>query len=94
VVGDTGKERYFRIIPANRRLGNAQAGAYTGSLDIPVRRNTSLEFCWRHDRVACIYDNWQSIFKDPPDALNGQHRDGRTPADSNQEPQYTSDAAG
>jgi hypothetical protein len=44
--------------------------------------------------VACIYDNWQSIFEDPPDALNAQRRNGRTPTDSNQQPQYSSEAAG
>jgi len=41
-----------------------------------------------------MYDNWQSLFEDPPDALNAQRRDGRSPADSNQERQYSSEAAG
>ena len=45
-------------------------------------------------RVACIYDNWQSIFEDPPDALNAQHRNVGSPADSNHEPQDSSEAAG
>jgi len=44
--------------------------------------------------VACIYDNWQSIFEDSPDALNAHRRNGRSPAHSNQEPQYSSEAAG
>jgi len=44
--------------------------------------------------VACIYDNWQSIFEDLPDALNAQCRNGRSPANSNQEPHYSSEAAG
>jgi len=44
--------------------------------------------------VACIYDNWQSIFDDAPDACNAQRRDGRSPADSNQELQYSSKVAG
>jgi hypothetical protein len=38
-------------------------------------------------------DNWQSVFEDPPDALNAQHHSGRSPADSNQELEYFSEAA-
>jgi len=79
---------------ANQQLANAQSGGYTGSLDLHVRQNISLEFCWRQERVACIYANWQSIFEDPPVALNAQCLDGRTPADSNQEPQYSSEITG
>jgi hypothetical protein len=45
-------------------------------------------------RVVCIYDNWQSIFEALPDALNAQHCNGRSPADSNQEQQYSSEAPG
>jgi len=41
-----------------------------------------------------ICDNWQSIFEDPPYALNAQRHHGRSPADSDQEQQYSSDAAG
>jgi len=41
-----------------------------------------------------VYDNWQSIFEGPPDALNTERRNIRSPADSDQEPQYSSDAAG
>jgi hypothetical protein len=40
-----------------------------------------------------VYDNWQYIFKDPTDALNAQRRDGHSPADWFQEPQYSSEAA-
>jgi len=29
--------------------------------------------------VACIYDNWQSIIGDPPDALNPHSRNGHSP---------------
>jgi len=36
--------------------------------------------------VACIYDNWQSIIKELPDALNAHGRNGCSPADSNQIP--------
>jgi len=46
------------------------------------------------ERVADIYDNWQSIFDDPPDALNAQYCNGCSDADSYQEPQYSSEAAG
>jgi len=67
---------------------------FTGSLDLYVRRKTSLEFFWLQDRVACIYDNWQSIFEDLPDALNAQRCNGRSPTDSNQGLQYASEAAG
>jgi hypothetical protein len=42
--------------------------------------------------VACIYDNWQSIFEDSPDAVNALRRNGRSPADANQKLQYSSDA--
>jgi len=77
----------------NRRLVNAQSGGYTGSLDLHVRRNASLKFFWRQERVACLYGNWQSIFEAPPDALNAQRRNGLSPADSSQEPQYSSEAA-
>jgi hypothetical protein len=35
----------------------------------------------------------QSSFEDPPDTLNAQRHDGRTPADIKQEPQYSSEAA-
>jgi hypothetical protein len=41
-----------------------------------------------------MYDNWQSNFEDPPDILNAQRRNGRSPTDSNQELQYSSEAAG
>jgi hypothetical protein len=68
---------------ANQRLVNAQSGGYTASLDHHVRRNASLEFCWRQERVVWIDDDWQSIFDDPPDTLNTQHRHGRSPTDSN-----------
>jgi len=44
--------------------------------------------------VACIDDNYESIAEDRPDALNAQHRSGRTPADPNQGPQYSSKSAG
>jgi len=44
--------------------------------------------------VACQYDDWQSIFEDPPDALKAKRHDGRSHADSNQESQYSSEAAG
>jgi hypothetical protein len=54
VVGDTGKERYSRIILQDENV----------------------------------------LIEDPPDALNTQRRDCRAPAYSNQEPQYSSDAAG
>ena len=62
------------------------AGGLPGPIanTIHVPRNTSLELCWQQERVACIYDNWQSIFEDPPDALNTDCRNGRSPADSNQ----------
>jgi hypothetical protein len=43
--------------------------------------------------MACVYDNWQSIFEDPPNALNTQRRNGRSPADSDQQPQYSSETA-
>jgi len=44
--------------------------------------------------VACIYVNWQSLFEDPPDTLNAQRHNGRSPTNSNQEPEYSSEAAG
>jgi len=44
------------------------------------------------NRVLSVYDNWQSIFEDPPDALNPQRRNHLSPADYNQEPQYCSEA--
>jgi hypothetical protein len=44
--------------------------------------------------VACIYDNWKSIFEDPPDALNAQRRNGHSPTDSDEEPEYGSKAVG
>jgi len=73
---------------ANQRFVNAQSGGYTGSLHLHPRRNASLKFCWRQQRVACIYDKWQSIFEAQPDALNAQRCNGGSPADSDQEPQY------
>jgi len=79
---------------ANLRLVNTQSWAYTGSFDNDVRWNASLEFSWRHERLACIYDNWPSFFEAPPDALNAQHLNGRCSADSDQEPQYSPEAAG
>jgi len=79
---------------ANRGYGNAQPGGYTGSLDLHVRWNTSLEFCWREEKVACIYYKWQCMFEDQPDALNAHRHNNRSPADSNQKPQYFSEAAG
>ena len=69
-------------------------GGYTGSLDLHVRQNTSLKFCWQQERVAYEYDHLQYIFEDPPDALNTQHRNGRSPADSEQQPQYSVEADG
>jgi len=36
----------------------------------------------------------QSIFNDPPDALNAQRRNDRSLTDSNQELHYSSEAAG
>jgi hypothetical protein len=39
--------------------------------------------------VACIYDNWQSNVEDAPDALNAHRRNGRSPADFNQELQQS-----
>jgi hypothetical protein len=38
-------------------------------------------------------DDWQSIFEVPPDAINGQCNNVRSPTDSEQEPQYSSAAA-
>jgi len=73
---------------------NPESGGYIGSVDHHVRRNTSLEYFWRQASVAYIYDNWQSSFEDPLDALNAQLRNGRCPAYSNQEPQYSSEADG
>jgi hypothetical protein len=78
----------------NWRLVNAQSGGYTGSLELHVLRNVSLEFCWRQERVACIYDNSQSIIEAPPVALNASPRNGRSPANSDQERQFPSEAAG
>ena len=34
------------------------------------------------------------MFEDQPDDLNARRRDGRSPADSNQEPQYSWEVAG
>ena len=73
---------------------NAQSAGNTGSLDHHVRWNSSLEFCCWQETVACIFDNWQSIFEDLPDTLNARHSSGRTPADWNQELEYSSEAAG
>jgi len=70
-----------------------QRSGYTGSIDRHIRQNTSLELCWWQGSVACIYDNWQCIFEDPPDAHNAQHCNGHSPADSNQDLQYSSAAA-
>jgi hypothetical protein len=78
----------------NRRLDNTQSEGYNGSFDIHVQCNTSLEFCWRQDSVACLYDNWQSIVKQPPYTLNTLRRNGRSPADSDQQPRYFSETAG
>jgi hypothetical protein len=41
-----------------------------------------------------MYDKWQSIIENPPDALNAQCRNGHSPTDSNKEQQYSSDMAG
>jgi len=73
---------------------NAESGEYTGSVDLHVQRNTTLKFCWWQERVACIYDIWQSIIEHPPDALNAHHRKGWSPADSHEELQYSLEAAG
>jgi len=43
--------------------------------------------------VACICDNWQSIFEDPPDALNTQRYNSHSSADFDQEPQCSTSAA-
>jgi hypothetical protein len=43
--------------------------------------------------VACIYDNWQSIFELPPDGLKAQCCIVCSPADFNHKPQYSSAAA-
>jgi hypothetical protein len=43
--------------------------------------------------VAYIYGNLQFIFEDLPDTLKTQCCNGLYPADSNGEPQYSSDAA-
>jgi hypothetical protein len=43
--------------------------------------------------VICIYDNWQSIIADPPDALNVQHRNDRAHTDSNKVRQYSVEPA-
>jgi len=55
-----GRSRWVEILQDNNvlmgRLGNTQSGGCTGSCVLHVRHNTSLEFCWRPDRVACIYD--------------------------------------
>jgi len=67
---------------------------YTGSLNLEIRQNTSLEIGWRQERVACIYENSQSIVEDPPDALNAQRRKGCSHTDSNQEPHHSSEDAG
>jgi len=73
---------------------NAQSGGHTGSHDHHVWRNTTLEFCWWQDRVAWINDDWQSIFEDPPDALNTHCCNGCCPAYTDQEPWNSSKAAG
>jgi hypothetical protein len=39
-----------------------------------------------------MYDNWQSIFEAPPDALNSLRGNGRSPANSDQESQYSPEA--
>jgi len=41
-----------------------------------------------------VYSYWQSIVEDPPDALKAEYRNGHSPAYSNQEPEYSSEAAG
>jgi hypothetical protein len=79
---------------ANQCLINAQSWRDTLSVDLYVRRITSLEFCWRQDTVAGIYDNCESIFEDPADALDAQHYNGGCHTNSNQEPQYSSVVAG
>jgi len=65
-----------------------------GSLDLRVRRNTSLKVCRRQERVGGIYNNWQAIFEDSPAAVNAERRNGQPTADYDQEPQYSSDRAG
>jgi hypothetical protein len=74
-------------VKATLNLGN------TGSLDLPVRRNTYLEFSYQQERVPCMYENLQSIIENPPDALNAHRRNGLSPANSNEELQYSLEAA-
>jgi hypothetical protein len=40
-----------------------------------------------------MYENWQSIIENPPYALNAHRRNGLSPADSNEELQYSLEAA-
>ena len=44
--------------------------------------------------MAYIYDNYQSIIAHLADAPNGQRSNGWSPADSDEEPEYSSDSAG
>jgi len=60
---------------------------------ILMSNGTHLEFCWWQDRVTSIYHNWQSIFEEPAETHNPQRHNGGSPADSDQELQYISEAA-
>jgi len=44
--------------------------------------------------VASIFDNWQLIVEDLPNALNAQRGNDCSPADANHELHYSLEAAG
>jgi len=75
-------------------MSMSRVGDTPCSLDLHVRQNASLQFCWRPGRVAGTYDNSQSIFEDPPDALKSEFSNRRSPADSDSDPQYSSQEGG
>jgi len=79
---------------ANRRVVNSQSKRNTSTLDRHIGWNASHEFCCRQDQVPWIYNNWQSIFEGPSNALYTDCRNGPSTVDSDQEPKYTSATGG
>jgi len=74
---------------ANQSALNTQSGYKLILLSFLCDGKHSLKCCWWQRSVFCIYDIWQSIYEDLPNALNTQHLNGHPPANSNQEWQYS-----
>jgi hypothetical protein len=70
---DGGIQRKCKIPEDEDILSNVMSThsrGYTGFRNVYLRWITCFKFYWQHGRLASIYDNWQSIFDDLPDALN------------------------